>query len=510
MIDPKKKLDRFLMFIPGFSSWVMIFMPIWLGLTSPRTASFVLTFIAVYWVYLSVIHVYNLFKGYYRYTEEVKIDWLQKIKELDFDSLPGKETRPDSFEHTKHFILIPTVREGYSILKDTFEALINSNYPKENMVIVVGTEEIGKEIVEEALAHIRETFGNKLPRIMHFIHPRGLPGEIVGVASPNRKWATVKGVETLLAEGEDIKNYIFTTFDSDWKLHKEFIPRLTYEYLIDEKRFNRFYETVVHLFSNNLFDVPLISRIESHNITLGMLANWTLSPNYKESFSCYSAALQTLIDANYWDTTMIDDTVFYWRALLARDGDFTAKHFYIPIYGDATDGDTYLKAHKNLYKQLERWGWGSITTVIGLKTVFTILRKKTSFEDKVLWVWSKMERHLFLRTSVFLLTFGFSIITLVNITFKSTTTVYALPQTLSFLLTTGLIMLIPIGYIKYKLYQDLIKKDWPFWRKAIIFLEGPLIMINLLTFSFIPWLIAETKMMFGNLPKVTFYTPKTR
>ena len=191
MIDPKKKLDRFLMFIPGFSSWVMIFMPIWLGLTSPRSAAFVLTFLAVYWVYLSVIHVFNLFKGYYRYEREVKIDWLQRIKALDYKNLPGKETLPDSFEKTKHFILIPTVKEGYSILKDTFEALINSNYPKENMIIIVGTEEIGKEIVENALAQVKETFGNKLPRIMHFIHPRGLPGEIVGVASPNRKWATV-------------------------------------------------------------------------------------------------------------------------------------------------------------------------------------------------------------------------------------------------------------------------------------------------------------------------------
>ncbi|EFK95404.1 hypothetical protein LDC_2587 [sediment metagenome] len=71
-------------------------------------------------------------------------------------------------------------------------------------------------------------------------------------------------------------------------------------------------------------------------------------------------------------------------------------------------------------------------------------------------------------------------------------------------------MLLPVGYVKYKLYSHIIRKDWPLWKKAVIFIESPLVMINLLTFSFIPWLIAETQMMFGKLPKVTFYTPKTR
>ena len=375
---------------------------------------------------------------------------------------------------------------------------------------MVGTEEVGALDVANAIDQIKAEYKDRIPEIWQFIHPKGLAGEMAGVASANRKWAAEHAVQKLRASGADIKNYIFTTFDADWQLHKEFIPRLTYEYLTDKKRFNRFYETVVHLFSNNIWDVPVISRIESHNITMGMLSNWTFSPYYKESFSCYSAALQTLIDADYWDTAMIDDTVFYWRGLLARNGDFSGRPFYIPIYGDATGGDNYVKAHKNLYKQLERWGWGSVTTVLALKTILKVLTKKTSFEDKVMWVFSKIERHLILRTVVFLLTFGFSILTLVNIAFKNSTTVYALPQTISLFLTTGLVMLFPAGYFKKKLYEHSIKKEWPWWKRNLVYIEGPLIMINLLTFSFITWLIAETQMMFGKLPKTTFYTPKTR
>lgn len=85
MIDPEhSKLDRFLMFVPGFSSWLMIFMPVWLGIIAPRAASFILTFIAVYWVYLAISHTYNLYRGYYRYKREASTDWLKKTKRAEF------------------------------------------------------------------------------------------------------------------------------------------------------------------------------------------------------------------------------------------------------------------------------------------------------------------------------------------------------------------------------------------------------------------------------------------
>jgi hypothetical protein len=217
-----------------------------------------------------------------------------------------------------------------------------------------------------------------------------------------------------------------------------------------------------------------------------------------------------LIAADFWDTTMIDDTVFYWRALYARRGDFSSSKFYIPIYGDATGGTSYLNAHKNLYKQLVRWGWGSVTSVIAMKYMIKILRKETNFEDKILWAFSKMERHLILRTSVFLITFGFTLVTLVNVAFRNSSTVYALPNVLSLILTITLISFIPVGYIKKKLYEDSRPGGWNWWKTLLVYLEGPVIMINLLTFSFIPWLYAETRMMFGEMPKTTFYTPKTR
>jgi len=510
MIDPKNKSDRILMFIPGFLTWTMLLMPFWLGFLAPKAASFILTFLAVYWVYMGISHGVGLIRGYKKYTKEITINWYKKCQRLDFTKLPNKKALPQSLESTKHLILIPTVMEQIDILDGTVKSIINSNYPTKNIVLVIGTEEIGKETSEKVIQQLKTKYGDKLPRIMHFIHPKGLPGEIVGVASPNRRWAATHAVAKLIEEKENINNYIFTTYDSDWMIHKEFLPRITYEYLKDEKRFNRFYETVVHLFSNNIWTVPLSSRIEANNVTLGMLSNWTLGTGPKESFSCYSCALDTLIKADYWDTTLIDDTVFYWRAFAAKQGDFSEKHFYIPIYGDATGGKNYLNALQNLSKQLVRWGWGSVTTIIALKAITRVASNKASFEEKILWAYSKIERHLLLRTSAFLITVGFSMVTLVNTAFKNSATVYGLPQVMSIILTAGLFIFIPATYVRYMLYKNSIPKKWSLFRKVLAILEGPALMLNLLTFSFIPFLYAETRMMFGELPKVTFYTPKTR
>jgi len=513
MIDPKNKLDRTLMFIPGFLTWMMLLMPVWLGITAPKIASFILTFLSIYWIYMALTHAIGLIKGYKRYKKEVEINWYEKCKKLDFKKLPNHETLPENLDKTKHLLLIPTVNESFEILNDSIGAITKANYPMENIVLAIGTEEIGRDQVSDVIRRLKEKYGEKLPRILHYIHPKGIPGEIVGVASPNRAWAAKHAVEQLKKEGENMNNYIFTTFDSDWRLHPEFLPRVAYEYLTDAKRFNRFYETVVHLFSNNIWDVPILSRIEANNVTLGVLSNWSsgqLFATPKETFTCYSCALDTLITSEYWDTRFIDDTVFYWRAFKARKGDFGDRHFYIPIYGDATGGSNLLTAYKNLYKQLVRWGWGSVTTVMAIKAILAHADNKSSLSDRIMWIYSKVERHLFMRTAVFLITFGFSIITLVNAAFKNSSTVYGLPQLMSIILTGGLLMFIPATYIRLKLYENHLPKNFTKVKRILMWLEGPVVGINLLTYSFIPFVYAETMMMLGKLPKVTFYTPKTR
>ncbi len=170
-------------------------------------------------------------------------------------------------------------------------------------------------------------------------------------------------------------------------------------------------------------------------------------------------------------------------------------------------GKTFFNSHVSLYKQLVRWGWGSIVFPIAMYGF--IKGKGIPKTAKLLWIFSKLERHIIWRTIAFLTTFGFALLTLVSKTIKHSAAVYRLPQIISIVLSAALVLIIPVTYFRLKMAKEM-PRQWPIWRKALIYLEGPLIMINLLTYSFIPFLEAETKMMFGKKFKKTYYTPKMR
>jgi len=506
--ESKTKLDRLLEILPGLTTWVVLTSPVWLGILAPNLVAIFLTFLSIYWVYLALVHTVGLLIGYKRYKYEIGIDWFKKCKELSFSSLPELDTLPKDLSGIKHLILIPTVNEPLEVLIPTFKSLAEQNYPlKENIFIAITCEERGAQEVSASIEKIKEMYGKEIGNILFYIHPSGTPGELVGGGAANRTWGAKHAVEDLKTMGIKTKDVIFTTFDADTNLHKEFIPRLTYAYLTCSKRLNHFYSTAVFLFNNNIWNVHTLMRIEANSITLGTLSTWTLSNDTKETFSCYSIALDTLIDANFWDVTLIDDTVFYWRAFFARKGNFKPRIFYTPNSSDAVHGESFAKAHQSLYKQLLRWGWGSVTTPLAMRGF--IKSKDVPLSTKILWMVNKAERHAIFRTMVFLITFGFAILTLVNENVKQTAIAYRLPDITSLILTIGLIFLIPSTFLRQKFVTP-IPKEWSFFRKFLTYLEGPLVILNLLTFSFIPFLEAETKMMLGKRYKSLHFTPKYR
>jgi len=252
-----------------------------------------------------------------------------------------------------------------------------------------------------------------------------------------------------------------------------------------------------------------LMRIEANSVTLGSLSDWVLSGgDIKDTFSAYSCSLQTLIDADYWDVALgVDDTIFYWRAFFARDGDFKGVAHYIPYSADAVEGQDFMDSHRSLYKQLLRWGWGAIDFPLSVKEF--LVNKKIKLSKKLAWLNRHLQHRVILINLVFLITFGFGIVTLVNPQVKQSSFAYSLPRIMSYILTITLVFLIPGTLFRNKLTIP-IPKSWPFWRKALTILEGPLVILNLLTFSFFPLLEAQTRMMLGKKLTDLYHTPKVR
>ena len=504
-------VTRILEIIPGLGTWIFITSPIWLGIFYPRAIVYITIFITVYWFYLAFKGTIGSILGYRKYKKEMSTNWIEKCNELDFSTLPEKETLPNSIKDTKHFILVPMVNEPDEVLLPMIDSIMNQTYPTKRITLVFTVEEKYSEEMQSRISNLMAPYIPKLDDFMIFVHPAGIVGEAIGAGAANRTWGAKHAVEELRNRGVNFKDYIFTTIDSDHVLNEQYIARLTHLYLSSEKRKKKFYTTSVYLFNNNLWRVPAIMRIETYFITLGIMGDWALSSGeaeFKDTFSCYSASLQTLIDIDFWDVTLgVDDTIFYWRAFIKNDGDFKGVNHFIPFSSDAVEGKNYINSYKSLYKQLLRWGYGVIDFPLSMKEF--LVNDRIPFTAKLTWGIEHLRKRVLLTNTAFMLTFGFSIATSINPDFRQSAYAYTIPAVSSFILTFAMVFLIPTVILRYKMSAPM-PKEWPFWKRGIIILEAPLMIVNLLTFSFIPFVDAQTRVMLGKKMKDLYHTPKVR
>ena len=506
----EKKIYRLFEMLPGLFVWGFILSPLWLGAFAPTLIIFYITFLTVFWSFMAIKHSIGGIIGYKRYKKELGMDWMQECKNLNFDELPEKTTLPTSFADVRHFVLIPTYNEPKKLLEETLSAILNQTFSTKQILLIFTMEQRSSERLEKEIREILSDKIGNFENVLFFVHPEGIPGEAKGVAGANRTWGAQNAVEYLRKNNLNIRNYIFTTFDSDSILHEQFFARLTHLYLTCDKRDNKFYSTALHLFNNNIWEVPTLMRIEANSVTLASLSDWVVTESaYKETFSCYSASLQTLIDADYWNTQLsADDTVFYWRAFIVRNGDFEGREHYIPYSADAVQSETFLGSHKSMYLQLRRWGTGAIAIPISMLEF--LKNNKIPKSKKIMWTMNHLKRRVVLFTLVFLMTFGVSLLTLVNQNARQISLVYTLPNIMSTILTITLVFLIPVTFLRSKIVKPMPKK-WNIFRRLLVtIVDGPLVIINLLTFSLIPWIDAYTRMLFGRKLNDFYYTPKVR
>jgi hypothetical protein len=507
--------QRILEIIPGALTWSILLLPLTLGFFAPGVVIFVLTFFAFYWFYTVFMGLFHVLIGYKKYKDEMFRNWYKELKELDWNKLKNKKTLPASLKDLKHFILIPIYAEPYEVLDETFDHIYKSTFPKDKITLVFAVEERNHKRVISDLNKLREKYDKKhLADFMTFVHPAGIEGEVIGVAGANRNWAARKAVDSIKESGKNLNDYIFTTFDSDTQINPQFLARVAYAYVTTPKRRNRFYETVIHVFDNNTWRVPILNRVSADSITIALMASWSApsSPfvgQLMNTFSCYSVSLKTLIKADFWDPAVgIDDSIFFIRALKALKGDFSGIPMYIPIHLDVAEGSSYIDSHRSMYKQQLRWGWGVIDFPMLIK-MFPNLKKADIFE-KIAHLWVKIELFVVLRTIGFLLVSGLFFLTLVNPTYGQMNYAYSIPKINSVMLGLTFGGFIPVFYIKHKL-KRVAPGNWGITRKVINFaFEYIMLYISMLTFGFFPWIEAQTKLMFGKKFKKLYVTPKFR
>lgn len=473
--------------VPGFFIWITLLSPLWAGLTIPDIAAMFLVALSVYWLYRAFITTAGASIGLFFSMRAQKKDWLEKCYEVN-KSVP------------KHLIVYPQRVPQYAVLKTTFEGLRKQNYPLDRVYVAVSFEEraakkIERSEIEAAKEQLHKEFPELSKNLMFFEHPENIEGEVVGAAA-NRAWGAKNAVEELEKRGENTDEFLVTSPDEDIVFHPEFLAACSYKYLTSDKPDRKFYQTALYTYNNNYWQVPILIRVLVSGLTIPVLSSSVVEKHKRETFSCYTISLKTLKAVDYWDTSYgIDDTTFYWRPFFYFKGDWECEVFYVPLSADAVYDPSYVKNHREQYKQYVRWGWGVIAFPIGMVGLFTT--------PGIPW-WRRLEKILLLfetfifwKVLAYLLTFALPIILFLNPQLSEFTFWYGAPQTISTVMSIAIIFLVP-----NTVYKALVAPPKPAswsWAKyfLILIIEAPLNLVVLFVYSTLPFVEASTRLMFG-------------
>ena len=475
-----RRQRRLLEIIPGFVTWNVILFLMWGGYFLPEiTAYFILAF-DVFWVYKGLTVTITVLLTHFRMRAAEHLDWLREARGFG------------DWEKVRHVIIILVANEPVEIYKKTLIALTQQTVPLKNLAVVMATEERYPHGAFECEG-LRTELGNKFGTFLVTVHPANIPGEIRGKSS-NEAWAARLAKKILVDEmGWNIDLLTITSNDSDAILHPQYFACLTYKFLDDPHRYERFWQPVI-MFYNNIWRLPAATRVVNTFSTL-----WSMGLQSRKdrlvSFSCYSTAFKTLVEVGYWDTDVIpEDYRIFFKTFFKLGGRVEVEPIFLQSSQDAAESTSAWKTFVNDYKQKQRWAWG--VSDIPLFVEMYLKHRGGSWINKTLRLLRVVEDHLLWPVNLFVVTAGVSISTLVNPNFGRTNIGFMLPKISSGILSITLIFLVILLIVDMR-RRPLRPEHFPKWRAWLTPLEFVMMPVVGFFFSALPGLDAHTRLMLG-------------
>lgn len=448
--DPKTKdprdhvIQRKLEVIPGILTWSTIigmfafsfFTPIWV-------AVFIIAF-DVYWIYRTIFITYYSVIAYRRFTEGKRIDWWercqnisnpkeylklleerienlkQSIKESSFaekrkekkelkkieayhkEVLEIAKAPEDIWDWRKivHVVLLPTANEPAEVIEPAIQAIADSNFPNQQIVILLATEE--RENEENRLSKVNYLKGKFKGVFKDFlVTTHEVSDNEMKCKASNATYAAKKLMKYLDEREIDYKRVIFSNFDCDSVCHPEYFAALTYAYITDPKRLQRSYQPLP-MYHNNLWDTNAFVRVIVTSSSFWHMYQSTR--NEMVTFSSHSEPFDTLVKVDFWPLNMIsEDSIIYWKCYTYYHGDYEVKPIYLPVSLDAVLASTYWQTIRNQYKQKRRWAYGIENFPVIMRAIWP--DKQIKLSKKLGVAFEMLEGHHSWATSAFILAF---------------------------------------------------------------------------------------------------------
>ncbi|HPN67492.1 MAG TPA: glycosyltransferase family 2 protein, partial [bacterium] len=329
---------RLMEMVPGILSWSVLIGPLFLAFFYPDLVAAGVLVFDLYWLFKALEVGWRLWVGYRKIKADAQVNYMEKLKNLtENETAEPKKKWQDLWQ----VVLLPSYNEGVEIIKPSIESYLRADYPKERIIVVLALEERAGEELNKQRAILRETYKDKFADFLIYTHPDGIAGELKG-KSANATWATKQLVKYLAEKKIDFSDVLLSNFDCDTRVHPQYFANMSYKYLIAKNRMQKTYQPIP-MFNNNIWDIPLLTRTVAISASFWQIIESTRSYRMV-NFSSQAMCLQTLIDIDFWDVTIVsEDSRQYYRAFFYFGGDHEVIPLYTPVYMDAVLSDNFWK-----------------------------------------------------------------------------------------------------------------------------------------------------------------------
>lgn len=494
--DKKERiLYRFFETLPGFFSWGTLAGVVILSWLAPVVIAIFIIVFDIYWLLRVIYLSFHQISSFRQMKKNLKINWLAKLNQL-----AGNE-----WKKIYHLVILPMYKEGIEIVRSSFQALSDSEYPKENLIVVLATEERAGESAQKVAKEIEREFSKKFFRFLITVHPQDIIGEIAGRGS-NLAWAIKEAKEKIIDPLKiPYQNIIVSGFDIDTRPYPQYFSCLTFHYLTAKNPLRSSYQPIP-IYNNNIWDAPAFSRVISTSGTFWQMMQQA-RPEQLVTYSSHSIPFKIFEKVSYPSNLVSDDSRIFWKLYLAYHGDYRVVPLYYPVSMDAVLSKNFFRTVINQYRQQRRWAWGAEN----IPYLFYGFLK-----DKKIPLFEKF-RHSFIIFEGFwswataaLLTFflGWLPLILGGKNFNVTLLSYNLPKITSYIMTIAMFGMIISAIISFLLLPPR-PAGYRKFKYLSFFFQWLLLPLILIFFGSFPALDAQARLLL-NKPLGFWVTEKTR
>ena len=493
---PKQRiLYRCFEILPGFLSWGTIIAAFILSWLAPIVVAIFIIVFDIFWLLRISYLSFHQMSSYKKMKKNLKTNWLKKLEQLT----------TSNWQNIYHLIIFPVYKEEKEIIQSSIQSLIDSDYPKEKMIVVLTVEQRAGKRVQEIAEEINKEFKEKFFRFMVTAHPQDIEGEIAGKGS-NVAWAIKQAKQEILAHlSIPSENIIVSDFDIDTRPYSKYFSCLTWHYLTAENPTQASYQPIP-IYNNNIWQAPSFSRVIATSGTF-----WQMMQQERQeqlvSYSSHSLPLKTLEKVGYPKNIVSDDSRIFWRSYFYYDGDYKVVPLYYPVSMDAVLAKNLFRTIINQYKQQRRWAWGVENIPYILYGFFK--NKKIPFKEKFrqsyivlegFWAWSAAALLIFF--------LGWLPLMIGSQDFQVTLLSYNLPRFTSWIMTIAMFGMI-ISAVTSMMLLPPRPKNYSKLKNVSMLFQWLLLPITLIFFGAFPALDAQTRLIIKK-PLGFWVTEKTR